>query len=180
MPLLDSGRYQPLSGFAQMRSALLHQGHLQSSQLDRGGCDFQWPLHQPVHQAYLPTSQPAYQWQVPLPPFNRQPPSAEFMTVEHCTIQLETALSGLDRDLMHFLCQNGFIGDDVRDKVLNPVSVFSEAEKAGEVVRWIKNRIKQDPTSYHVLMGKLQQCGNRYQPIMNRLETTRQQLPQGQ
>ena len=95
-------------------------------------------------------------------------------------MQLETALSGLDRDLMHFLCQNGFIGDNVRDKVLNPVSVLSEAEKAGEVVRWIKNRIKQDPASYHVLMGKLQQCGNRYQPIINRLETTRQQLPQGQ
>ena len=81
---------------------------------------------------------------------------------------------------MHFLFQNGFISDDVRDKVLNPVSVFSEAEKVGEVVRWIKNRIKQDPTSYHVLMEKLQQCGNRYQPIMNTLETTRQQLPQGQ
>ena len=81
---------------------------------------------------------------------------------------------------MHFLCQNGFISDEVRDYVLNPVSVFGEAHKAGEVVRWIKNRIKQDPASYHVLMRKLQQCGNRYQPIINRLETTRQQLPQGQ
>ena len=102
------------------------------------------------------------------------------MTVELCTIQLETALLGLERDLVHFLFQNGFISDDVRDKVLNPVSVLSEAEKAGEVVRWIKNRIKQDPTNYHVLMGKLQQCGKRYQPIINRLETTRQQLLQGQ
>ena len=102
------------------------------------------------------------------------------MTVEYCTIQLETALLGLGRDLVHFLCQNGFISDEVRGYVLNPVSVFSEAPKAGEVVRWIKNRIKQDQASYHVLMGKLQQCGKRYQPIINRLETTRQQLPQGQ
>ena len=76
------------------------------------------------------------------------------MTVELCTIQLETALLGLERDLVHFLCQNGFISDEVRDYVLNPVSVFGEAHKAGEVVRWIKNRIKQDPASYQVLMGK--------------------------
>ena len=102
------------------------------------------------------------------------------MTVELCTIQLETALLGLERDLVHFLCQYSFISGKVRDKVLNPVSVLSEEEKAGEVVRWIKNRIKEDPASYHVLMVKLQQCGNRYQPIINRLETTRQQLPQGQ
>ena len=175
VPLLDSGRYQPLSGFSQMPSAQLYQGHLQSSQLDSGLYDLQRPLHQRVHHAYLP----AYQWQGP-PPFRCQPPSAEFMTVELCTIQLETALLGLERDLVHFLCQNGFISDEVRDYVLNPVSVLSEAHKAGEVVRWIKNRIKQDPASYHVLMGKLQQCGNRHQPIMNTLETTRQQLPQGQ
>ena len=102
------------------------------------------------------------------------------MTVEHCTVPLETALSGLERELVHFLYQKSFISDSVRDKVLNPVSVLSEAEKAGEVVRWIKNRVKQDPRSYWVLVRKLQQGGNKYQPIIRILEATRWQVSQGQ
>ena len=133
--------------------------------------------------AYLPTSLPvSHELQGPPPPlFSRQPTPAEFMTLEHCTVPLETALSDLERELVHFLCLNDFISDNVRDKVLNPVSVLSEKEKAGEVVRWIKKKVVQDPGSYYVLMRKLQQgAGRRYQPIINKLEATRQQVARGQ
>ena len=133
------------------------------------------PQYLPSSQgAHLPTSLPvSHKLQGP-------PPSAEFMTLEHCTVPLETALSDLERDLVHFLCLNDFISDDVRDKVLNPVSVLSKGEKAGEVVRWIKKKVMRDPGSYHVLMRKLQQGGRRYQPIINKLEATRQQVARGQ
>ena len=132
--------------------------------------------------AYLPTSLPvSHELQGPPPPlFSSQPPSAEFMTVEHCTVPLETALSDLERELVHFLCQNDFISDDVRDKVLNPVSVLSKKEKTVEVVRWIKKKVMRDPESYHVLMRKLQQGGRRYQPIIIKLEATRLQVARGQ
>ena len=138
--------------------------------------------YQPNRPQYLPSSQDAH-LPTSLPVSHKlqgPPPSAEFMTLEHCTVPLETALSDLERDLVHFLCLNGFISDDVRDKVLTPVSVLSEGEKAGEVVRWIKKKVMQDPGSYHVLMRKLQQGGRRYQPIINKLEATRQKVARGQ
>ena len=141
------------------------------------------PQYLPSSQdEHLPTGLPvSHELQgPPLPLFSSQPPSDEFMTVEHCTVSLETALSDLERDMVHFLCLNDFISDDVRDKVLNPVSVLSEGEKAGEVVKWIKKKVMQDPGSYHVLMRKLQQGGRRYQPIISKLEATRQQVARGQ
>ena len=87
-----------------------------------------------------------------------------------CTPQLETALWGLDRELVHFLNQEHFINDDVEDKVLNPRSMLTEADNALELLKWIKNRVKQDPPSYHVLLGRLKQSGNLYKPIVKQVE----------
>ena len=78
---------------------------------------------------------------------------------------------GLERDLVHFLTTEGFIVEAVRDdKVLNPCSSLDDAEKAGELVKWIKKRVKQDPQSYHVLICRLKEGGNLYRPIVNTLE----------
>ena len=103
--------------------------------------------------------------------------SVEFKTVKKCTVWLETALKGLDRNMVDFLYQNGFITDDVCDQVLNRVTLLSSADKAHELVKWIKNRVKQDKGSYFVLVGGLTQVGVLYQPIVNILteEYQRQQ-----
>ena len=103
--------------------------------------------------------------------------SVEFKTVKKCTVWLETALKGLDRNMVDFLYQNGFITDDVCDQVLNRVTLLSAADKAHELVKGIKNRVKQDKGSYFVLVGGLTQGGVLYQPILNILteEYQRQQ-----
>ena len=93
----------------------------------------------------------------------------EFKTVKKCTVALETALKGLDRNMVDILYQNGFITDDVYDQVLNPVTVLSAADKANELAKGIKNRVKLDKWSYFVLVSGLTQGGVLYQPIVNTL-----------
>ena len=95
--------------------------------------------------------------------------SVEFKTVKKCILRLETALKGLDRNMVDFLYQNGFITDDVCDQVLNRVTLLSAADKAHELVKGIKNRVNQDKRSYFVLVGGLTQGGVLYQPIVTTL-----------
>ena len=95
--------------------------------------------------------------------------SVEFKTVRRCTVALETALKGLDRNMVDFLYQNDFITDDVCDQVLNRVTLLSAADKAHELVKGIKNRVNQDKRSYFVLVGGLTQGGVLYQPIVTTL-----------
>ena len=95
--------------------------------------------------------------------------SPELRTVRKCTSRLETALKALDRDLVHFLGDEGFFPSDVYDEILNPRSMMTEAERAGELVKWIKNRVKQDPGSFHKLLYHFKQRGALYQPIAAKL-----------
>ena len=106
--------------------------------------------------------------------------SAEFKTVKRCTVPLETALKGLDRNMVDFLYQNGFITDDACDQVLSAKSSSSVADKVYELVKGIKNRVKQDKESYLVLVNWLSQGDVLYQPIVNTLaeEYQRQLVPE--
>jgi len=96
--------------------------------------------------------------------------SPELKAIKKCAPNLERALKGLDRDLVHFLNDEGFISDEVLNKVLNPVSVWSEDDKATELVKWIRNRVKQDPASFHTLLAWFKARGKYYEPIMMALE----------
>ena len=100
--------------------------------------------------------------------------SVEFKTVKRCTVALETALKGLDRNMVDFLYQNGFITDDVCDQVLSTKTLLSPADKAYELVKGIRNRVIQDKGSYSVLVGGLTQGGVLYYPIVKKLAGTYQ------
>ena len=93
--------------------------------------------------------------------------SVEFKTVKKCTVPLETALKGLDRNMVDFLYQNSFITDDICDQVLSAKSSLSVADKVYELVKGIKNRVKQDKESYLVLVNWLTEGGAMYKPIVN-------------
>ena len=103
--------------------------------------------------------------------------STESITLENCTSQMETALEGTERETVHFLHRESFITDSIRNKILHSSTMMSEEEKAGELVSWIKKRVKQDRTSYYTLVNELKRHGNRYWPILAKLEAeyTRQQ-----
>lgn len=96
--------------------------------------------------------------------------SLELKTIKQCTSQLETALIGLDRKLVHFLNQEGFIQDSICERILNSQSSMDDTEKAGQLVKWIKNRVKQDHQSYHTLLNYFKEGGKHYKPIVNTLE----------
>ena len=67
--------------------------------------------------------------------------------------------------------------NDTCDQVLSAKSTLSVADKVYELVKGIKNRVKQDKESYLVLVNWLSQGGVLYQPIVNTLteEYQRQQ-----
>jgi hypothetical protein len=101
-----------------------------------------------------------------------QTPSAvELKTLVFCTTQLEMAFAGADRELIHFLYCENFISDSVRDTVLNPRSLLSDREKAGELVKGVKKKVKEDPRNYYTLINKLKQNQSAYyKPLLGTLE----------
>ena len=105
--------------------------------------------------------------------------SIELNTVKQCTSELEGAGLERDRDLIHFLNREDFMHDREQEDILNPRSLLSEDQKAGEIVKWIKHRVQQDPSSYHKLIRQLSACEQRYQPIVKKLEECRKALQQG-
>lgn len=98
--------------------------------------------------------------------------SPELATVKKYAPLLEATLKRCDRELVHFLRNKGFLTDDAHDEILNARSILTEAQKAGELVKWIENRIKMDPSSFHSLLDHLKQSGPIYQPIVNAFEAT--------
>jgi hypothetical protein len=83
---------------------------------------------------------------------------------------METAFTGLEREVVHFLYRENFISESVRNRVLSPGSGWGEEEKAGELVKGVTKRVKQAPTSYYTLVNELKRYGKRYQPILSKLE----------
>ena len=95
--------------------------------------------------------------------------TAELITIKKCLRELETALKGLDRDLVYFLYQQGILTDDTLDEIIGPRSKWTGAEKAGELVKWIKHGVEQDQQRYHTLVGWLKERGH-FRPIVGVLE----------
>lgn len=96
--------------------------------------------------------------------------SPELKAIKKYTPELEIALSGLERDLVHFLAQKGFISDEVSERVLDSRSFATEEEKAGLLVKGIKRRVKLDANSFHTLLNRFRESGNLYRPILTKLE----------
>jgi hypothetical protein len=96
--------------------------------------------------------------------------SPELRTLKECTPQLETALKGLESGLVYFLNCEGFLLDEVTENILNPENRLTDVQKARQLVTWIKLRVRLDPPSYHVLLGRLKEDGKRYEPIVGILE----------
>ena len=93
----------------------------------------------------------------------------ELEAIKRCAPDLESALKNTDRKLVYFLNQEGFINDDDCDEILDQRSMLTAAQKAGKLVKSIKNRVKQDAKSFHVLLDRFKQDGTLYGPIIKKL-----------
>lgn len=96
--------------------------------------------------------------------------SPELETLENCTSQLETALKLLDRTLVHLLREKGFITDEVRDEILDSRSMLTKTEKAGELVKLMKDKVKIDPSLFIILLQCFKQISVVYDCIVKILE----------
>lgn len=96
--------------------------------------------------------------------------SIELNILKKYTTKLETALRSVESNLVHFLHREGFLPDSIPDEILKPKSLWTDDQKAGELVKWIKHRVKQHPPSYHKLVAELKECGEHYHPIQKLLE----------
>jgi hypothetical protein len=99
-----------------------------------------------------------------------QQSDVEFKTVKFCTTQLQTAFTHLAGEVVHFLNNENFISDSVHEEVLDPRSVLKEEQKAWELVKGVRQRVKEDPGSYSTLVNELKRYEKRYQPILKQLE----------
>lgn len=70
--------------------------------------------------------------------------------------------------MVHSLNHEGYISDEVCEDVLS--SSRSDTAKAGELVKGIIWRVKQDSTSYHKFVAKLKEFDKVYEPIVGKLE----------
>jgi hypothetical protein len=96
-------------------------------------------------------------------------PTPELKAVRKCASHLEAALKVTNRELIHFLRDEGFLSDEVHDEVLNPYTMLSDTQKSGELVRWITHRIKMDHTSFHILLHHLKQ-NVLFEPTVSKLK----------
>jgi hypothetical protein len=93
----------------------------------------------------------------------------ELEVVIKCTSDLESALQQLDKDLVHFMREKGFILDATHDEILKPQTMLTDVQRAGELVKCIRNRVEQDSSSFHTLLCYFKQGGAFYEPVVRKL-----------
>jgi hypothetical protein len=99
--------------------------------------------------------------------------SVEFTIVEKCTPNLEGAGLVEDSNLVYFLNEKGFLTRQDCEEILNPTSSLKIASM---LVKLIRDRVQEEPTSYYTLFQRLKGGGERYQQIVKELEKCHGQL----
>ena len=105
--------------------------------------------------------------------------SREYKTVVSCSKPLETSLRAIDRGIVHFLHQEGFITQEVHDDVLNPRSILTSHQKAGVLVTAIRDKVELSAKSFHAFLDHLRQSGKHYEAIVSILDKEYSMQEQG-
>lgn len=93
------------------------------------------------------------------------PPELE--TLKKCDTHLISTLDGnIDRALVNFLAQQGFIKEDLRQEIIEPISSLNPKEKAGKLVEGIRNAVSLDSKKYHILISYFEGGGAYYEAIV--------------
>lgn len=93
----------------------------------------------------------------------------EYRTIVNCSRYLETALK-FDRDVVYFLNCEDFITQEVCDDVLHGRSMLTSAQKAGQLVTGIRNKVSLSPQYYSKLVEYLSQDRRKYGGIVDILD----------
>ena len=83
--------------------------------------------------------------------------SREYKTLNNCIEQLDFGLKSDITGITHFLYREGFIAEDLYEKILDPTSAFSEADKATKLVFKIRDSVKLDSSKYYMLVNHFRQ-----------------------
>ena len=105
--------------------------------------------------------------------------SQEYRTIVSCARQLKIFLGAVDRDIVLFLHQEGFITEEVYHEVLNPKSMLNNHQKAENLWTGIRNSVELSAQSFHTLMNHLRQGGKQYEHIVRILAEDYSRQEQG-
>ncbi len=94
---------------------------------------------------------------------------SEYITIVACAEQLEIALRS-DRAITHYLFRERFISEELYDKVLNPRSMLTDIQKAGQMVREIRHKVKANGEWYHNLLRHFHKNDEKYADIIKILD----------
>jgi hypothetical protein len=75
----------------------------------------------------------------------------EYLTVRDCSEMLEITVKR-NREVCYFLHQEGYITKDQLEEYLDPKTLLTPTDKAGNLVTAIKDRVELDPRYYHKLV----------------------------
>lgn len=97
--------------------------------------------------------------------------SRECRAIKKCASDLEKVLEFRDRSFVYLLHNKGFITQQVCDEVLNPKSQLRSEEKAGELVKGIRNAVSTNPGHYYqIFVGCLKdQKDEKYDTLLSKL-----------
>lgn len=92
--------------------------------------------------------------------------SSEYRTIVSCINHLEIALKSPERTLVNFLHHNGFISEEIHHDVLNPRTMLTDHQKAGQLVDRIKTQVKLSPQKFHEFINFLHDNGKQYKSLV--------------
>ena len=93
--------------------------------------------------------------------------SIELRTIKACSPKLESFLKSPQSELVHFLSKEGFFHDGIYEQILDSL----EDDKTPlKLTKWIRNRVRQYPLSFHCLVGWFKDHGPYYKPLVGELK----------
>ena len=96
--------------------------------------------------------------------------SPEFQAVAECAEELEAAfLQRIDEDFVRILHQDGFLAERFYKRLINNNS-SARAERASQLLNWIKDEIKQEKSFFIVLTFRLRKV-ELYAQVVEKLDS---------
>ena len=96
--------------------------------------------------------------------------SLEYITLEKCVSQLETAFGVNLNEIASHLFQWGVIADDIYEEVVEPQSSYSKDDKTTKLMLQVMKKVKVESSYYYKLINHLRHDMKKYGDIVDVLD----------
>lgn len=92
--------------------------------------------------------------------------SLEYITLQKCISQLESALKSDINNFARYLFDMEFITDKIYEEVLEPRRSYTQADQAAKLMQHVKRKVENEPSNYYKLINHLRQIKEKYTDIV--------------